>query len=123
MTEPLVTRRELDLLKAASDTEHSKLWQRIELMDDHGTRGVQGLTIRIDNLITGLAELKTEVKTDVNKLQTDMDARFEAHQKVHDQDAANRISARRWRIGTAIGAAASMAAVLGLLIEVVAKAH
>ena len=123
MTEPLVTRRELDLLKAASDTEHAKIWQRIDSMDDHGTRGVQGLTIRIDSLIGDVADLKTEVKTDVGKLQSDMDARFDAHQKIHDRDAAARLSSYRWRVMATIGAAASMAAVLGLLIDVLAKVH
>lgn len=121
--EPYVTRREVDMLRVASDAEHAKIWQRLESMDDHGTRGVQGLTIRMDTMISDLADLKTEVKTDVSQLNRDMDARFEAHQRVHDRDVADRRSAYRWRVMVGVTTAASMAAVLGLLIDLLGKVH
>lgn len=115
--EPPASRRELDMLRQMTQIETAKIWARIESMDDHGTRGVGVIAVRMDSLIHDVAELKTEVRTDVAAL----DGRFDTHQKLHETEARDRRDSRRWRV-TAIGAgAASMAAVIGLLLEVLAR--
>src|SRR5258708_37068399 len=95
MTQPpgndlYVSRRELDMLKAASDVEHAKIWTKIESLDSHGSRGMDGLQIRMDNLIKNVADLKAEVKSDVSDLQTEMTTQFQAIEDVR----WNRIGGR-----------------------------
>ena len=82
-----VTRREIDMLRAASDDEYDRIWRAIKMTDDR------------------------------------TDARFKAHRKVHEQETASLLSSHRFRVMAAIGAAASIAAVLGLLIDLLAKVH
>jgi len=112
MSEPYVTRREVDMLKTASDIEHARISTRLESMDDHGTRGVGTMQLQIVDLVKDVTELKTE-----------MNARFEAHQKVHDQDHTERVAGRRWLIGTALAGLVAMVAVIGLLVDLVRTVH
>jgi hypothetical protein len=102
-------------MKTTADADHAKIWARLEAMDDHGTRGVQGLTVRMDNLIGDVADLKSEVKTDVGALQAEVSTRFAAHQKVHDDDAKDRVTGRRYALTTVI---AVVAIIVGLLLNI-----
>ncbi len=117
MTQPpqndlYVSRRELDMLKAASDVEHAKIWTKIESLDSHGSRGMDGLQIRMDNLIKNVADLKVEVKSDVSDLQTEMEKRFQAIQDV------------RWkRIGGWTAGIAAAGGIIGLLVDILGKLH
>src|SRR5260370_34041911 len=85
MTQPpqndlYVSRRELDMLKAASDVEHAKIWTKIESLDSHGSRGMDGLQIRMDNLKSDFADLKVELLKDVGELKIEMNNRFQGIQ-------------------------------------------
>lgn len=93
--EPLATRRELDQLRAD-----------LIRMDEHGTRGVLTLTERVTDLIA-----------DVLQLRSDLDKRFEAHQRVHDQAERDRRAGRRWIVTTVIAALVCLIAILGLLLQ------
>lgn len=95
--EPYVTRRELDILKSAADLDRAKLWARLEALDEHGSRGVAALQIRLDNMVAGMAELKA-----------DMAAEFGEHRREHEKDEAKRTSSRRWLIGAIIAAVAAV---------------
>src|SRR5258708_26067490 len=106
MTDEPVTRREVDMLKVASDVEHARIWAKIESLDDHGSRGMGTLTTRMDGLIRDVADLKAEAKTDVGELKTEMGARFEIHEKVQSQDTQSRRENRRWRITASARASA-----------------
>jgi TolA-binding protein len=99
--EPLASRRELDQLR-----------DRIERIDDHGTRGVGTLQSQITDMIKDIAELKTDLNT-----------RFEAHQRIHDQDHQDRISGRRWLIATGIAGLGSMGGVWALLWDILQHLH
>ena len=102
MTDDLpATRREVDILR-----------DEVHRLDDHGSRGVGAIQTQLTDLVKDLAEMKSE-----------MNNRFEAHQRVHDQDHRDRISGRRWLITTGIAGLVSMATVVGLLIEILSKVH
>lgn len=119
MTEPCATRRELDLVRQATDLEHAKLWARIDAMDVQGTRGVGVIAVRIDNLIADLAELKSGLAAANGAL----DVRFQAHELQHQADATRRKDGSRWRITAAIAAAATACTVIGLLVDLLARVH
>src|SRR5258707_841082 len=129
-----VTRRELDMLKAASEVEHARIWTKIEALDSHGSRGMDGLQIRMDSLIKNVAEVRTtvksdiaevraevradiaevkaEVKTDVGDLKIEMATRFQALQDV------------RWkRIGGWTAGIATGGGIIGLLIDILSRLH
>lgn len=99
--EPVASQRELDQLR-----------DELHRLDDHGSRGVGVIQAQLTDLVKDLTELKVNV-----------DTRFDAHQRVHDQDRRERISGRRWFIGTAIAGLTGFAAVIGLLVEVLRQVH
>jgi len=104
MTEPAVTRREIDLLKAEADIEHARLAQAIASLDEHGSRGVGSLQTRMDSLVASMAELKA-----------DMRLRFDGHDREHERDERARVASRRWLVGAVIG---GIAAVDGPLVTI-----
>ena len=106
MTEP--TGREFDMLRAQVDAQRS----RLNDIDDHGTKGVAGLHVQM-----------TELVKDVLELKADMSVRFTSHDRVHEVDAASRVSARRWLVGTGIAAMLSLATVVGLLFDIITRLH
>ena len=97
MTEQFVTRREIDLLKAAADIDRTKLWAKLESLDEHGSRGVAALQIRMDNMVASVAEMKA-----------DMTAEFGEHRREHEREEAKRVSSRRWLVGSIIAAVAAV---------------
>lgn len=109
MTDDLpATRREVDLLR-----------DELHRLDDHGSRGVGALQVQL----TGLVKDLTEMKADVNTHFDDVDKRFDAHQRVHDQDHRDRVTGRRWLMGIGVAGVASMAGVGGLLFEILSRLH
>lgn len=107
-----VTRREVDLLKTAADAEREKLWQRIELMDDHGTRGVQGLTVRLDEVVKDLAEIRAWQAGHEQEHRREADQR--ARERREDDDS--RTTARRFTVTTTIAILVLLVAVLSVLL-------
>ena len=97
MTEPFVTRRELDLLKADADLEHAQIREQLRSLDDHGSRGVAALQVRMDAMVTSMADLKADMK-----------AQFAAHDRQHEKDEAKRVTSRRWLVATVIAAVATV---------------
>ena len=81
-------------------------------MDRDGTRGVAVLQAQLTDLAKDMAELKGESRT-----------WQQAHESQHQADAAERVSGRRWLVTTAIAGLASMAAAIGLLIDIAAHVH
>ena len=100
------------MLRASSEVEIAKLSVRIESINDHGSRGVATMQMQLTDLIKDVVELKV-----------DMNARFEAHQKVHDQDQKARVTGRRWMTTTVIAALVLVAGVLSLLVEILTRIH
>ena len=84
----------------ASRREFDQLVTRVNLIDEHGTRGVGVIQVQL-----------TEVVKDVAKLESEMTTRFTEHQRQHDTEQANRAANRRWAIGLAV---ALLAAIGGL---------
>jgi hypothetical protein len=97
---------------AASQREVDILRGELQRLDDHGTRGVGAIQSQLVNMVKDLAELKANV-----------DTRFDAHQRVHDQDHADRISGRRWLIGTAIAGIGAMAGMFAMLWDILRHVH
>lgn len=97
---------------AASQREVDQLRAELNRLDDHGTRGTQALLVQLTELVKDISEMKSEVN-----------ARFESHQKVHDQDHKDRQESRRWAIMAAITFIGVMAAVIGLLVDIAGKLH
>jgi hypothetical protein len=93
------SRREVDILRG-----------ELHRLDDHGSRGVGAIQAQLTDLVKDVTEMKSE-----------MNSRFEAHQRVHDQDHRDRAAGRRWLVGTGIAALMAMVAVLGLLVEILAR--
>jgi hypothetical protein len=103
-----ITRGEFDLLKEIVTGNQA----RMESIDVHGTRGVAVIQEQVTELIKDLTELKVE--------NTGWQA---GHALEHKQDKRDRVSGRRWLIGIGFAGLASMAAVIGLLEQVLAHIH
>lgn len=99
--EPVASRRELDQLR-----------EDVRRLDEHGTRGIGVVQAQLTDVVKNLAEMKSEVNT-----------RFEAHQRVHDRDEQARVSGRRWMIATTATMLGGLAGVLGLLVEILQHLH
>lgn len=100
MTDEPATRREVDLLR-----------MRLEQIDQLGTRGTS----------TGLAlvtQQAAELIRDVGELR----GQLAAHDQRHDREQRDRMTGRRWLIGTLIALAALLVAVLAIVIPL-AAAH
>lgn len=106
MTE--VSRGEFDLLKQMVSDQGG----RLTAIDDHGTRGVGTVQVQLVDLTKDVVELKT-----------DMNARFAAHEQVHEREAQQRRADRRWRIGMAIAALGSIGGLYGYLTLLLQHVH
>lgn len=95
------TQREVDILR-----------EELHRLDDHGSRGVGAIQAQLTDVVRDIIELKTE-----------MNGRFEAHQRVHDQDHRERVQGRRWLIGTGIAGLVAMAAAITLLLDILSHIH
>jgi hypothetical protein len=95
--DPPASRRELDQLRADLD----RLARRVEDLDVNGTRGVILLTQQIAGITDQLAE----------------------HRRAHRREQAERVRNRRWFIGTGIAGAASVAAIVTMLSQILASLH
>jgi hypothetical protein len=102
------TRREFDMLV-----------NRVDSMDRDGTRGVLALQAQLTDAIKDMVE----IKSDLIGFKTDTAGWFKEHGKQHTQDQRERVSGRRWLVGTAFAGLMAMAAVIGLLIQVVQSVH
>jgi hypothetical protein len=89
-----VTQREFDVLRA-----------RIDQMDQHGTRGVGTLQVRIDEIIKDLAELKVGYA----EWQT-------GHLIMHKAESDDARTSRRYILTTSIAILAIVVTVLGLSV-------
>ncbi len=108
---PYATRRELDLLKAAADAEHAQFRSDLHALDTGGSRGVVGLQVQMTDAAKDLAKLSLSIDI----LKRDMDTRFDAHVRVHAEEARTRVSSRRWIAGLVV---AGVAAVDGPLVTI-----
>lgn len=94
-----VTRREVD-----------QLTNRIESIDNHGTRN------------SSLIELATRQNTEAIKaVKDEITQRFAAHDTQHRLDRDERIRSRRWRIGAATAGIGAMAALVAALFTIAAQ--
>lgn len=84
----------------------------MENIDQHGTRGV-----------AVIQEQVTEVIRDLTSLKIENDIWQKGHTSEHNQERKDRISGRRWTIGTVIAGLAGLATVIGLLVDVLSKVH
>lgn len=75
-------------------------------------RGVITLQAQVRELATDLAELKGETRT-----------WQEGHDRTHAAEQHDRTAGRRWLIGAGIAGVASMAAVVGLLFDILSHVH
>lgn len=60
-------------------------------------------------------------RREIDQLRADLVKRIDAHVLLHDQERAERITARRWRIGAILAAMAALAGLFGLLIQILIR--
>ena len=94
MTEPMATRREVDILRA-----------RVDQIDQLGTRGTVAA-------VTTLAAQMAEVIRDVGEVRGQMTA----HDQRHDREQRDRAAGRRWLVGTIVAMLAVLVAVLATVV-------
>jgi hypothetical protein len=99
-----VSREEFAMLRDAV-TENAR---RLDSIDRDGTRGVGVVQQQ-------LMDLKGDV--------TALSVRFDKHEEEHRSDAVARQSAKRWAWGAAIGAVASVAAMISMMVEILSRLH
>lgn len=92
--EALVTQREFETLR-----------NRVDQMDQHGTRGVGTLQVRIDELVKDFAELKVD--------QVNWQA---GHLALHQQETQSAQQSRRYILTTSIAILALVVTILGLAV-------
>lgn len=98
--------------RAASQREVDILRNRIEQIDASGSRGVGVLMTQVGELVKDMADMRAETRTWQGQ-----------HERHHEQDARDRIAGRRWLIGVGVAGVASMAAMLGLLVDIAGHLH
>lgn len=89
-----------------------RLAERVERIDQTGTRGVGVIQVQITELAKDLAELKGET----NAWQA-------SHERQHSDDVAARTMGRRWMIGSVIAGAAAAGTIIAMLADIVAQVH
>lgn len=104
MTEP-PGRGEFDLLRQIVAT----IQIRVDAIDVGGTKGVAVVQAQL-----------TDLAKDVVRLEADLDKRFDEHVRVHVQDQRDRVSGRRWMLGTVVAALTVLVAILGLTLNLAA---
>lgn len=92
--------------RAASQRELDILRQRVEQMDAQGTRGVGVIQSQVAELVKDHAEMRGEVT-----------AWQHSHDSQHDQEKRDRISDRRWIIGTMVTIALITVTLLGVILQ------
>lgn len=101
MTDEPVSRGEFDLLRQIVTANQA----RLDLIDLNGTKGVAVVQAQLVEVVRDITELKAEVN-----------ARFDAHQRVHDRDQAAQTGARRYALTTTVAVLALLVTILALLI-------
>jgi hypothetical protein len=81
---------------------------RLDNMDATGTRGVAVIAAQVTDVIKDVAELRAELGK---------------HEDKHVAEERARVAGRRWALGFACAGLASMAAVIGLLLDIAATVH
>jgi hypothetical protein len=81
---------------------------RLDVIDSTGTRGVAVLSTQVADVIHDVAELRVE---------------FAQHEQQHRVAEQARIAGRRWAFGYAVALATGLAAVIGLLVNIVYTVH
>ena len=99
-----VTRGEFQLLKDIVD----RTQLRLDVIDDHGTRGIGVLQTQIIDLVKDV---------------TDLNTRFDTHATVHQKEQDDRVKGRRWMAGAVIAALGSLAAILTVVVEILINTH
>jgi hypothetical protein len=115
MTDQAVSRGEFDLLRQMVGATAA----RVENIDGSGTKGVIVVQAQLADVVKDLAELKS----DELRRAHEVNERFDAHARVHEQDQHDRVTGRRWLVGIGVAGIGSMGAVLTLLIDVLAHLH
>jgi hypothetical protein len=77
----------------------------------------------IDRGVVTLQAQVREMSADLAELKGQSHEWQQAHDRRHGQDEHDRISARRWIIGTGIAGVAAMATAIGLLVDIAAHLH
>ena len=97
---------------AASQRETDALARRIDQLDEHGTRGT----------VAAVGVVQTQLAQAISSIG-ELKGRMDSHEREHQRDAQARVAARRWMVATVIGAVAAFGTVIGLLVELVNRAH
>lgn len=92
---------------------------RISAMDAGGTRGVAVVGVQVSEVIKDVADVRAELRADVAELRAD----FEKHNRRHDDEDKARVTGRRWALGFAAAAAASIATIIGMLVTIAQHLH
>ena len=87
MTDPGDMRRELDQLWGGL----VRLEQRIEQVDNGGTRGMGAVLVQVADLARSMGELRGQ-----------QEGWQHEHEKQHERDTAARTSGRRWLVGVGL---------------------
>lgn len=73
--------------------------------------------------MTILQQQVRELSTDLAELKGETRAWQIGHNETHTLEERDRVSSRRWVLGFAVAALASLSAMIGLLIDIVYQVH
>jgi hypothetical protein len=104
MREAAITREEFGMLRDQVNANAG----RLDSIDTTGTRGVAVLASQVTDVIKDVSELRNELGK---------------HEEKHVAEERARVAGRRWALGFAVAGLASMATVIGLLLDIAATVH
>lgn len=110
---------EFAMLQQTVDRIVKRIWD----IDEHGTRGVSTLSVRIDELVKDLADIKGDMNGKFTEIKNDVVAWLNKHELEHDKDRERQIKGRRWLIGTLIAGGLLLVGIITLLIQISATIH
>ena len=110
-----VTRDEFNMLRDQVKANA----ERISAIDQGGTRGVAVVGVQVTEVIKDVADVRAELRADVAELRDTL----ERHNDRHDQENRSRLAGRRWALGFAAAAAASVVTIVSLLINIAQHLH
>jgi hypothetical protein len=92
------------------------------LRDD--MRGLRAEIQSVTSGSTGVPVLQTqlyEVVKDMAELRSDMNTRFDSHLKEHQQASRDRVTGRRWLIGTAFAGIGALAGLYAMIFDLLSR--
>jgi hypothetical protein len=99
--------------RPATVRELEGLRRQVEMIDAQGTRGV---ALIVSTQVGALSASVSAMRAETRDWQKD-------HTLDHEREKRDRVTGRRWLVGTGIAAIAALVAMLGLLLDIAGQVH